>query len=86
MVSIHGYGSDFGGPGHSPVGRYPDRAWASVQIAVENMAIALSDMIDSDFIDLDDAKSIAKAWLFDNPNRFYRLGLEREDSVMEKFG
>ncbi len=64
---IHGYGSDFLG--------YADRAWAHVQIAKDNIAIALADSVEADYIDLDEAKSIARAWLFDNPNRFYRLGL-----------
>ena len=73
---IHAYGSDFGGFGYPPGGGYVDRAWAHLQIAQENIAIALSDMVEMDYLSLDDAKEVARAWLFDNPNRFYRLGLE----------
>ena len=72
---IHGYGSDFGGFDYPPGGGYVDRAWAHAQIARENVAIALSDMVQSDYLDLDEAKEVAQAWLFGNANEFYRLGL-----------
>ncbi len=64
---IHGYGSDFGGS--------VDRAWAHVQIARDNIAIALSDLVDLEYLGLDDAKEVAQAWLFGNANAFFRLGL-----------
>ena len=64
---IHGYGSDFGG--------YVDHAWAHAQTARENIAIALSDMVEIDYIDLDAAKEIAHAWQFGNANEFFRLGM-----------
>ncbi len=73
---IHAFGSDFGGFGYPPGGGYVDRAWAHLQIARENIAIALSDMVEIDYINVEDAKQIARAWLFENPNRFYRLGLQ----------
>jgi hypothetical protein len=53
---IHGFGSDFGGFGYHPGGGYPDRAWAHAQIARENIAIALSDLIDWGYLDLQHAK------------------------------
>ena len=65
---IHGYGSDYGGNA--------DRAWAHASIARDNIAIALSDMIDLDWLDLDDAKRIARMWLFENANEFFRLGMD----------
>ncbi len=65
---IHAYGSDFDGRA--------DRAWAHAAIARDNVAIALSDMIDADYIDMDDAKEIARMWLRDNANEFFNLGLE----------
>ena len=71
---IHGYGSDFGGFGNAP-GGYVDRAWAHAQIARENMAIALSDMVELEYLSLDEAKDVAYAWLFSNANEFYQLGL-----------
>ncbi|NOZ74177.1 MAG: amidohydrolase family protein [FCB group bacterium] len=64
---IHGYGSDFVG--------CVDRTWAHAQIARENIAIALSDMVDIDYLSLDEAKEVAHRWLFTNANNFYRLGL-----------
>lgn len=64
---IHGYGSDFGGS--------VERAWAHAQIARDNIAIALSDMVDIDYLGLDEAKEVAYAWLFGNAAEFFRLGL-----------
>jgi predicted TIM-barrel fold metal-dependent hydrolase len=64
---VHGYGSDFGG--------CADRAWAHASIARDNIAQALSELIDQDYLGLDEAKAVARAWLFDNPNEFFRLGL-----------
>ncbi len=64
---IHGYGSDFGGS--------VERAWAHADIARDNVAIALSDMVEVGYLDLDEAKSVACDWLFGNANAFFRLGL-----------
>ncbi len=64
---IHGYGSDFGGS--------VERAWAHAQIARDNIAIALADMVELDYLGLDAAKHVAYAWLFENPNAFFGLGL-----------
>ncbi len=65
---IHGFGSDVGGD-------QPDKAWAHCRIAVETIAAALADLVDMDYIGIDDAKQIAADWLFHNPNRFFKLGL-----------
>ncbi len=64
---IHGYGSDFVG--------CVDRTWAHAQIARENIAIALSDMVEIEYLGLDEAKEVAYGWLFGNANEFFRLGL-----------
>ena len=64
---VHGYGSDFGG--------HADRAWAHAAIARDNIAAALAELVDADYLNLDDAKAVARAWLFENPNDFFRLGL-----------
>ena len=64
---IHGYGSDHFGN--------LERSWAHSQIARDNIAIGLAEMVEMDYIGLDDVKEIAQAWLFDNPNEFFRLGL-----------
>lgn len=65
---IHGYGSDVGGSG-------VDMAWAHAQIARDNIAIALSDLVEIDYLSLDEAQEVAYAWLFANANDFFRLGL-----------
>ena len=64
---IHGYGSDFCGS--------VERAWAHASIARDNIAIALAEMVEADYLGLDEAKQVARAWLFDNANTFFRLGL-----------
>lgn len=65
---IHGYGSDVGGDS-------VDQAWAHAQIARDNIAIALSDLVEIDYLSLDEAQEVAYAWLFGNANAFFRLGL-----------
>lgn len=72
---IHGYGSDFGGAGLAPEGGHADYAWAHAEIARENIAIALSDMVEMEYLDLDEAKAVARAWLYENANEFFRLGM-----------
>jgi len=64
---IHGYGTDY-------VGRV-ECAWAHAQIARDNIAIALSDMVELEYLGLDEAKEVARDWLFDNANAFFGLGL-----------
>jgi hypothetical protein len=64
---VHGYGSDYGGS--------TDRAWAHARIGRDNIAIALSELVEMEYLDLDGAREVARAWLFDNPNEFFRLGL-----------
>ena len=64
---IHGYGADLGG--------LADRAWAHALIARDNIAIALSDMVQMEYLSLDEAKQVGYDWLFGNANKFYRLNL-----------
>jgi uncharacterized protein len=64
---IHGYGSDYGGN--------PDRAWAHAQMARDNIAIALSELVEMDYVDLDGAQEVAHAWLLGNADAFFRLGV-----------
>ena len=52
-----------------------DRAWAHACIARDNIAIALADMVEGEYLGLDDAKQVAYDWLFGNANEFFRLGL-----------
>jgi len=64
---IHGYGSDFGGQ--------TDRAWAHASIARDNIAIALSDMVEIEYLNIDEAKQVGYDWLFGNANEFFRLNM-----------
>ncbi len=64
---IHGYGSDFAG--------FADRAWAHASIARDNIAIALSDMVEMEYLSFDEAKQVGYDWLFGNANKFFRLNL-----------
>ena len=65
---IHGYGSDFSGQA--------DRAWGHALIARDNIAIALSDMVEIEYLSLDEAKQVGYDWLFANANKFFRLNLQ----------
>ena len=42
--------------------------------ARDNVAWALSDLVESQWLTLDDAKEIACDWFFNNPNRIFKLG------------
>ena len=64
---IHGYGSDFSGQA--------DRAWAHASIARDNIAIAISDMVQMEYLGLDEAKQVGYDWLFGNANEFFKLNL-----------
>jgi uncharacterized protein len=66
-AKVHGYGSDFGGSA--------ELAWAHSVIARENISIALADMVEMEYLSLEEAKEVAYAWLFGNANEFFRLGL-----------
>lgn len=64
---VHGYGTDLVGA--------PDLAWAHAEMARDNIAIALSDMVEMEYLGLDEAKAVARMWMFDNANAFYRLNV-----------
>ena len=67
-AKIHGYGSDLDGGTLTS-------AWAHADLARDNMAIALANLVEMEYLDLDAAKEIAWGWLFGNANQFFRLGL-----------
>lgn len=67
-AKIHGYGSDLSG-------EMLCNAWGHADLARDNMAIALSELVELEYIGLDDAKEIAWGWLFGNPNEFFKLGV-----------
>ena len=46
-------------------------------MARDNAACALSELVHSGWIDMNEAKEIAADWFFNNPNEFFRLGFEQ---------
>ena len=67
-AKIHGYGSDLSSD-------VVCNAWAHADLARDNIAIALAELVEMEYLGLDDAKEIAYAWLFGNANEFFKLGL-----------
>lgn len=65
---IHGFGGDYGDSVEYAAGH--------LAIARDNIAAALARLIDSGWLDHDEAKQIAADWLFNNPNRFFKLGFD----------
>jgi hypothetical protein len=51
-------------------------AAAHLAIAKDNIAAALALLVDEGWLNFDQAVQVAADWLFNNPNDFYRLGLE----------
>ena len=51
--------------------------WAAgyLSLAKDNVAIALSELADSGWLSLDEAKQLGLDWFFGNPNEFFGLGL-----------
>lgn len=46
-------------------------------IARDNVACALSELVDSGWLKIYEAEEIAKDWFFNNPNEFFKLGFDR---------
>jgi hypothetical protein len=65
---IHGFGGDYGDE--------PEFVAAHLQIARQNIAAALTNLVEGGWLQEEQALSIAKDWLFNNPNRFFSLGFE----------
>jgi hypothetical protein len=49
---------------------------AHLELARDNVAAALAEMVDDAWLGLDEAVQVAADWLFNSPNEFYRLGHE----------
>ena len=69
-TKIHGFGGDYVDA--------PEYSAAHLTIAREVIASALADLVERGWLDEAQAVSIAADWLFNNPNRFFRLGLTLE--------
>ena len=65
---IHGFGGDYGDS--------PEFAAGHMAIARDNIAAALGRHVDEGWLDEAEALSIAADWLFNNPNRFFKLGFD----------
>jgi predicted TIM-barrel fold metal-dependent hydrolase len=64
---IHGFGGDYWDA--------PEYSVAHLTIAREVIATALADLVESGWLEEEQAFHLAADWLYNNPNRFYRLGL-----------
>jgi hypothetical protein len=67
-TKIHGFGGDYFD--------VPEYVAAHLEIARENIAAALARLVESGWLDDEDALRLAADWLFNNPNRFFRLGVD----------
>jgi predicted TIM-barrel fold metal-dependent hydrolase len=65
-TKIHGFGGDYGDE--------PEFAAAHLQVARQNIAAALANLVEGCWLEEEHAVDIAKGWLFNNPNRFFGLG------------
>ncbi len=68
-TKVHAFGSDVGGD-------QPHLSWAYAKLARDSVASALAELVDTDFIDLDAAREIAIAWLYNNPREYFRLPID----------
>ena len=64
---MSGFGGDTSGP---------ERTVGYLVLARDNIACALSELINRGWLSMDDSLDIARAWLFDNPNRIFKLRLD----------
>jgi predicted TIM-barrel fold metal-dependent hydrolase len=65
---IHAFGGDYR--------EGPEFVAAHLALAKEALAAALADLIENGWLEEEQAVSVAADWLYNNPNRFYGLGLE----------
>jgi hypothetical protein len=70
MTVPHSKLSGFGGDTH-----LLEMQVGSLILARDNIAAALADLVDTGWLGMGDALAVAHAWLFDNPNRLFGLGL-----------
>jgi hypothetical protein len=54
----------------------PEATIGHLIMARDNVACALSDMMDNGWINMREAMEIATDWFFNNPNEFFKLGFE----------
>jgi hypothetical protein len=67
-TKVHGFGGDYGD--------MPEFVAGHLQIARENVAGTLTRLVERGWLEEQEALSLAADWLFNNPNRFFKLGFE----------
>jgi hypothetical protein len=67
-TKIHGFGGDYGD--------VPEYVAAHLAIARQNIAAALTSLVEGRWLEEEQAVGLAKDWLFNSPNRFFALGFE----------
>jgi predicted TIM-barrel fold metal-dependent hydrolase len=67
-TKVHGFGGDYGD--------VPEYVAAHLQIARENIAGTLTRLVERGWLEEEQALGLAADWLFNNANRFFKLGLE----------
>ncbi len=66
-AKIFGFGGDYFAA--------PEFSVAHLKIAREVIASALADLVECGWLEEEEATRVAADWLYNNPNRFYKLGL-----------
>jgi hypothetical protein len=64
-TKVHGFGGDYGD--------VPEFVAGHLQIARENIAGTLARLVERGWLEEEQAISMARDWLFNNPNRFFNL-------------
>ena len=64
---IFGFGGDYWDA--------PEFSLAHLELAKQVIAQALTELVEESWIDEEQAEKLALDWLYNNPNRFYKLGL-----------
>jgi hypothetical protein len=67
-TKVHGFGGDYGD--------VPEFVAAHLAIARENIAGVLARLVERGWLEEEQALSLAADWLFNNPNKFFKLGFE----------
>ncbi len=69
---VHAYGSDYCG--------MVDRSWSHARITRDNVTMGLCEMVEKEYLGLEQAKQVAADWFFNNANEYFKLGFERFSS------
>jgi hypothetical protein len=67
-TKVHGFGGDYGD--------VPEYVAGHLQIARENIAGTLAHLVERGWLDEGEAIQLAADWLFNNPNRTFKLGYD----------